>query len=112
MSIGHQSPVIAREQKAHGEIDAGLRSLRIDRSSGKTRKRLRRGMRWILLAIGLVAFAGAGWVVYSRLNAAIEVETVRVRPVSATSFSDVAGATILNATGYIIAAHKIELASR
>src|SRR5262249_4069704 len=38
--------------------------------------------------------------------------TVRVRAISTPSSGGVAGAAILNATGYIVAAHKIELASK
>jgi HlyD family secretion protein len=44
------------------------------------------------------------------MNTATEVEIVRVR--AAAPLANGAGAVILNATGYIIAAHKIELASK
>ncbi|MGE0132222.1 MAG: efflux RND transporter periplasmic adaptor subunit [Blastocatellales bacterium] len=93
-------------------MDAEIKSLRIDRSAKQTNKSSRRTGRWILLGVGLTALLGVAWFVYDRLNAAIEVETVRVRAASTASSGGVAGATILDATGYIIAAHKIELASK
>ncbi len=68
-------------------------------------------VRWILGGVTVIVLLGLGSFVYSRLNAAVEVDVQRI---SATQ----SGATaqgrqlILNATGYIIAAHKIELASK
>jgi HlyD family secretion protein len=47
----------------------------------------------------------------NRLNAGAEVETVRVRAQQLDT-GKMAGEVILNATGYIIAAHKIQLASK
>ncbi|HEX5082137.1 MAG TPA: efflux RND transporter periplasmic adaptor subunit [Blastocatellia bacterium] len=92
------------------EMDAGLKSLRIDRSA-KQKKGSGPGLgQWILFSIAASILAGAALIAYARLNAAIEVETTRVR--AATTAASNAGATILNATGYIIAAHKIELASK
>jgi multidrug resistance efflux pump len=91
-------------------MDAEIKNLRIDRSA-KQRNRSGRGLwRWILFSLGVSLLVGAALFVYARLNTAIEVETVRVRAASAASPD--AGVTILNATGYIIAAHKIELASK
>jgi HlyD family secretion protein len=93
-------------------VPTGLKSLRIDRSgkqaSGSTRSRLG----WVLLGFCLLALLGSAWFIYDRRTAATEVETVRVRASSTPSVGGAAGATILNATGYIIAAHKIELASK
>jgi len=67
---------------------------------------------WILLSFGLSVLLGVALFIYGRLSAAIEVETVRVRAASTSSSGPGAGVTILNATGYIIAAHKIALASK
>jgi HlyD family secretion protein len=92
-------------------IDAELKSLRIDRSAPQ-RDGSGRNWRWIVFSLGVSFLVGAALFVYARLNAAIEVETVRVRAASATSSDTIVGATILNATGYIVAAHKIELASK
>ncbi|MGH9752403.1 MAG: efflux RND transporter periplasmic adaptor subunit [Blastocatellia bacterium] len=97
-------------------MDAEIKSLRIDRSA-KQKPSSGRGLwRWILFSLGVSFLVGAAFFVYVRLNTAIEVETMRVRAADAAS-SGVggvggAGVTILNATGYIIAAHKIELASK
>lgn len=92
-------------------MDAGIKSLRIDRSAKQTNQSPRKTGRWILISLALVALLATAGFVYSKLNAAIEVETVRVRAATIGS-SGGAGATILNATGYIVAAHKIELASK
>jgi HlyD family secretion protein len=92
-------------------MDAEIKSLRIDRSA----KQKRPGgglLRWILVSFGLSVLLGVAFVIYGRLNAAVEVDTVRVRTASSATPGAPAGATILNATGYIITAHKIELASR
>jgi HlyD family secretion protein len=91
-------------------MDAEIKSLRIDRSA---KRKNRSGLlRWILVSFGLSVLLGVGFVIYGRLNAAVEVETVRVRTASTMSEGAAAGATILNATGYIVTAHKIELASK
>jgi HlyD family secretion protein len=98
---------ISNQQDA---MDAEIKNLRIDRSA-KQKNRSGRGFwRWILFSLGVSFLVGAALFVYAWLNTAVEVETVRVRAASTTSSN--AGVTILNATGYIIAAHKIELASK
>ena len=93
-------------------IDADIKSLRIDRSAKQKNGSGRGNWRWILFSLGVSFLFGAGLFVYARLNTALEVETMRVRAASATASGAGAGATILNATGYIVAAHKIELASK
>jgi len=93
-------------------MDAEIKSLRIDRSA-KQKNRSGRGLlRWLLISFGLSVLLGVAFVIYGRLNAAVEVETFRVLAASTASPGAPAGATILNATGYIITAHKIELASK
>ncbi len=89
-------------------MDADLESLRIDRRrpSGEPP---RWAVRWIVAGVSLFVLLGAARFLWSRLNAAVEVEVVRVAP------AETAGAgppIVLNATGYIVAAHKIELASK
>ncbi len=93
-------------------MDAGLKSLRIDRSTKQKNGSGQRNWRWILFSLGVSFLVGAALFVYARLNTAVEVETVRVRAASAASSGAGVDATILNATGYIVAAHKIELASK
>jgi HlyD family secretion protein len=85
-------------------MDAELKHLQIDR----TARRPKKSPRWIVPALLLCLLLGAGTFVYARLNAAPEVRVARVR-VSGTAPGD---ASILNATGYIVAAHKIELAAK
>jgi HlyD family secretion protein len=55
---------------------------------------------------------GAGRFAYNKLNAATEVEITRVRAASMGGPGEDGRQVILNATGYIIAAHKIEVAAK
>lgn len=84
-----------------------LKSLKIDRSR---KRRSSASARWIIGGVLLLALLGAGRVIYGMLNAPREVETARLQ---APVLSAAAGDTvILNATGYIVAAHKIQVASK
>ncbi len=93
-------------------MDADIKSLRIDRTkkqpSGEASPW---ATRFILIGVSLFVLAGAGRFVYQRLNAATEVELYRVRSAAATG-GPAAGSVILNATGYIVAHHKIQVASK
>ena len=84
-----------------------LHELKIDRSK-KPPAPSKWATRWIIGGVGLLVLLGIGRVVYSTLNAAPLVETVRVM---ASSSADDPG-TVLNATGYIVAHHEIEVASK
>src|SRR5207248_2696716 len=53
---------------------------------------------------------GTSRFIYGRLDAPAEVDVVRVHPASTVPGNE--GNVILNATGYIVAAHKIELAAK
>lgn len=90
-------------------MDTELSSLRID----KTHRRSNDSnplVKWGLLAlVAAVVLAGAV-VVYKKATAATPVHVVRVQsPVAA---ADAGEQVILTATGYIVAAHKIEVASK
>jgi HlyD family secretion protein len=93
-------------------MNAELRHLRIDRSrktleQSSSRMSGARGI--IVMAMSLVVLLVAGFFV-SKLNTAPEV---RVMHVHATSSGLSAGTSaILNATGYIVPAHKIEVAAK
>ena len=90
-------------------MDAELKSLQIDRS--KRRQDVSPwATRWILAGITLFVLLGAARFIYGKLNEATEVELVRVQAPSTESGGE--SNVILNATGYIIAAHRIELASK
>jgi HlyD family secretion protein len=90
-------------------METELKNLRIDRTAKKPQEPKAVSK---LLAISLVvALAAIGTVVaWRKLNAAVPVHTVQVQsPVAASTTGD---QVILTATGYIIAAHKIEVASK
>ncbi len=92
-------------------MEAELKSLRIDRSKKRSEQPSRWATGWILGGIALILLSAAGFYAYGMLTRATEVDVMRVR---ATSAGDAAraGDVILNATGYIVAAHKIELAAK
>ncbi|MFN0102612.1 MAG: efflux RND transporter periplasmic adaptor subunit [Bryobacteraceae bacterium] len=87
-----------------------LDSLRIDPSMKTGGGGSRWATGWILGGVLLFLLLGAGSFVYSKMNAAIEVKTARA--VATASGAGPAGSVILNATGYIVAHHKIQLASK
>lgn len=90
-------------------MDEELKSLRIDRSARPAREGSRM-FRWLALAgVILAVAAGATFLVAAR-NAPREVRIIRVHAPAASGGPETS--IILNATGYIIAAHKIELASK
>lgn len=90
-------------------MDDELKGLQIDR--GKRRSAAPKGKGgWIAAAV-VVLLAGGAWRFVSTqlINAAPLVETVRVKAVSQASAPE---GVVLNATGYIVAAHRIELAAK
>ncbi len=95
-----------------------LNSLRIDKSlknspQGNGGSRLARWSKWwILGGIALFLLLGAARFIYNRLNTEIEVEVVRVNVASGGAASTPAGEILLSATGYIVAHHKIQVASK
>lgn len=89
-------------------MDAELKQLRINRNAAPEGNSSG-AVRWVLIAFIVILLLGAGWYGYGRLNAAMEVETARVTAgVQGGSGESVA----LNATGYVVAAHKIQVASK
>lgn len=95
-------------------MDADIDKLRIDRGKKQTPEG---GSPWarriIIGGILLFVFAGAGRYIYGALNSAVEVDVHRVKSAStATSAGGNAQTVILNATGYIVAHHKIQVASK
>ncbi|HEX4123522.1 MAG TPA: efflux RND transporter periplasmic adaptor subunit [Tepidisphaeraceae bacterium] len=84
-----------------------LETLRIDPAKKAPPPSSRRPGRWIALAaVGAVLIIGVLWLI--KPAAAIDVQAMRVPAPSADTGDDV----VLNATGYIVAAHKIELAPK
>src|SRR5258707_393941 len=90
-------------------MEAELKNLRIDRTVRKPAAS-KWATRWIIGGVLLFVLLGAGRFVYDKVNAAPEVQVVRVKAASSSSASG--GAVILNATGYIIAAHRIQVAAK
>jgi HlyD family secretion protein len=91
-------------------METELKSLRIDRSKKRRDEPSPWAVRWIVSGVLLFLVFGAARFIYLRLNAATEVDIVRVH--AAAPLAGGEGNVILNATGYIIAAHKIELAAK
>ncbi|MBV9226008.1 MAG: biotin/lipoyl-binding protein, partial [Acidobacteriaceae bacterium] len=90
-------------------MDTDLKRLRIDRDARRTQD-----SKPVLKLIGIAVLLGLGAVAallaYQKVNAATPVQVVQVQsPVSASAAGE---QIILSATGYIIAAHKIEVASK
>ena len=89
-----------------------LKSLRIQRgvepSLEPEPRSARWSSRWIVTGVILLVLLGLASMVWKRLNAAPVVDTVKVVSSQATGGRDV----VLNATGYIVAAHKIEVAAK
>jgi HlyD family secretion protein len=90
-------------------MEAELKSLQIDRNKKRTPEPSRWAVRWIVGGVLLFVLLGAARFGYDRLNAATEVAVMRVQ---AESQAAAGPGIILNATGYIVAAHRIEVASK
>ncbi len=92
-------------------MDHELKSLRIDRSpEAHSSRRSGVAAKWIVLAAIVIAVLAGGAMAYRKLTAALEVSTARAQAQQAAGASS--GAVVLNATGYVIAAHKIQVASK
>ena len=87
-----------------------LNSLRIDRSLKNGPRESKWARRWIIGGVILFLLLGAARFISGRLNQEIEVTTFRVTGTGPSAASS--GSVVLNATGYIIAHHKIQLASK
>ncbi len=90
-------------------MDAELKNLKIDRSKRRSSEPSPWASR--IIVVGILLFLGLGaWRFLSgRLNAATPVDVQRVQSISASSAPE---GVVLNATGYIVAAHKIEVAAK
>jgi HlyD family secretion protein len=90
-------------------METELKDLRIDRTSRRSRES-KPVVQLIVIAIALVAVAFGALFAYQKLNAAVPVQVVQVQ--SPMNESAAGEQVILTATGYIVAAHKIEVASK
>src|SRR3954454_8938910 len=90
-------------------MDAELKNLKIDRTKRRSAEPSRWAVRWIVIGIAIFVLAGAWSLISQRVNAATEVQIQRVRAISSASALQ---GVVLNATGYIVAAHKIQVAAK
>jgi HlyD family secretion protein len=89
-------------------MDAELKSLKIDRSK-RSPESSRWAARWIVVGILVFVLLGAWRMTNARLHPIAEVEIQRIALVSSAVAPE---GVVLNATGYIVAAHKIEVAAK
>ena len=87
-----------------------LKDLQIDRGKRRTHEPSSWAVRWIIAGVAVFILLGATRFIYAKLTEATGVDIVRVH--AAAPLAAGAGNVILNATGYIVAAHKIELAAK
>jgi len=90
-------------------MDADLKNLKIDRTDRHSAGPSKWATRWIIGGVLVFVALGAWRLTSERINAATEVQVQRVVTLNAAS---VPQGVILNATGYIVAAHKIEVAAK
>src|SRR5947207_4714618 len=90
-------------------MDSDLKNLQIDRTKRRSAAPAKWATRWIVAGIVVFVLLGAWRLASERLNALPIVEVQRVKSVSAASAPE---GVVLNATGYIVAAHKIEVAAK
>lgn len=87
-----------------------LKSLRIDRVAARGATRRFRRRRWWGAAVGVVALAVLARLAYGVWFAPMEVQTSKVLQAGAETLAE--PEVVLNASGYIVAARKIEVASK
>jgi HlyD family secretion protein len=89
-------------------MDAELKSLRIDRGERSQRSRGKTG--WIVAGVVILLVLLGGWWLFSdKMDASPVVAVERVHSISAASAPE---GVVLNAAGYIVAAHRIEVAAK
>jgi HlyD family secretion protein len=90
-------------------VEAELQKLRIDQAH-KARRQERSAWPWVLVVLVAAGVGGGVWQ-WRTASAAQPVQTMRV-PAPAEGGPADNDLVVLNATGYVMAAHKIELASK
>ncbi len=90
-------------------METELKNLRIDRTARRTRES-KPVVQLIVISLVLVLVAVGVFFAYQKVNAAVPVHVVQVQaPINESAAGE---QVILTATGYIVAAHKIEVASK
>jgi HlyD family secretion protein len=90
-------------------MELELKNLKIDRTA-RREKESKSVLNLIAIAVVVALLAVGALVLYKKLNAPTLVQVVEVQ--SPMSVSSAGQQVVLSATGYIIAAHKIEVASK
>jgi HlyD family secretion protein len=90
-------------------MDAELKNLQIDRTRRRSAEPSKWATRWIIAGVVVLLLLGGWRFAAEKFNPEPVVEVQRVRSISAGSAPE---GVILNATGYIVAAHKIEVAAK
>ena len=90
-------------------MDAELKNLQIDRTKRRSAEPSKWATRWIIIGVAILLLLGGWRFAAEKFNPAPLVEVQRVKAISAGSAPQ---GVILNATGYIVAAHKIEVAAK
>lgn len=93
-------------------MEAELKDLQIDRGQRREPAPSQWAGRWIISGVALLLLLGTGRFAYNKLNAATEVDTVRVKAANLGTGAAANQGVVLNATGYIVAHHEIEVASK
>jgi HlyD family secretion protein len=90
-------------------MDAELKNLQIDRKKRRSQEPSKWATRWIVCGVLILLLLGGWRFAAEKMNPAPVVEVQRVRSISAGSAP---AGVVLNATGYIVAAHRIEVAAK
>src|SRR6516225_8719067 len=90
-------------------MDEELKNLKIDRSKRRSPAPSRWAVLWIIGGVALFLLLGAWRLWSNKVNSGTFVEVERVQAVSSGAAPE---GVVLNATGYIVAAHKIEVAAK
>jgi len=93
------------------QMDSGLKGLRIDRTQRRGKNTGPKwARRWIITGIIILLLLGGAASFFKMVNKATEVEIFRVSANIGGSGSE--AGVVLNAAGYIVAHHKIQLTSK
>ena len=90
-------------------MDAELKNLQIDRNKRRSAEPSKWATRWIVAGVLLLLLLGGWRFAAVKFDSSPIVEVQRVKSISAASAPE---GVVLNATGYIVAAHKIEVAAK
>ena len=90
-------------------MEAELKNLRIDRTERRARES-KPVVQLIVISVVLVLVAVGVLFAYQKVNASVPVQVTQVQ--SPMNESAAGEQVVLTATGYIVAAHKIEVASK